>query len=157
MGGRSRLRSLHCPPTDPVSFALADGAPTAAFPRLRGWSISDTARRAVAEHGAWLEAGNAGGERAGSVLGRLITAARAALVWESVEQRAPEIPLTAGATLASLAARLGAADGIAEAARESYRDFALNWHAPAADVIAGLAATVRELPAYSISRAALAA
>ena len=37
------------PITDPVSFALMEGAATAAFPNATGWSARDTARRGVAE------------------------------------------------------------------------------------------------------------
>ena len=58
---RSRLRSVQCPLTDPVSFALARGSGTASFPNACGWSAQDTARRAVAEHAAWIGAPAGGG------------------------------------------------------------------------------------------------
>ena len=49
------LRTLQCPVTDPVSFALLEGRDSAAFPELAGWSAAWIARRAVDEHSAWLE------------------------------------------------------------------------------------------------------
>jgi hypothetical protein len=49
------LRTLQCPVTDPVSFALLEGQDMAAFPELAGWSAAWIARRAVDEHSAWLE------------------------------------------------------------------------------------------------------
>jgi hypothetical protein len=52
---RGRLRGVECRASDPVSFALADGATSASFPGVPGWSAPDRARRAVAEHRAWLE------------------------------------------------------------------------------------------------------
>ena len=76
-GGRGRLRTVQCELTDPVSFALARADRTARFSNARGWSIQDTASRAVAEHRAWLDAGAE--EHDGTALGMLITAARAAL------------------------------------------------------------------------------
>ena len=54
-----------CEVTDPVSFALARGALVANFPNVPGFSIQDTARRALAEHAAWL--GASMGDRGGTV------------------------------------------------------------------------------------------
>src|SRR5215208_1112138 len=44
---RNRLRAVQCRVTDPVSFALLEGKDAAKFPRVRGWSAADWARRAV--------------------------------------------------------------------------------------------------------------
>jgi len=134
MTGRRRLRTIQCPATDPVSFALADGRSVARYPELAGLSLRDTAARAVAEHAVWL-AGDARGDR--EVLGRLITAARAAL------------PLTVEATLDTLAAR-GAAPA-ADAAREGYHEFAVFWRPPPATLVEALQGAVAALPAYSPS------
>jgi hypothetical protein len=93
---RSRLRSVQSPLTDPVSFALARGAGTARFPDVRGWSARDTARRAVAEHSAWI------GAPARS-LDMLLVAARAALFHESLDDGRPELALTLDETARRLA------------------------------------------------------
>ena len=90
---RSRMRAIHCPPTDPASFALARGADTAAFPRLRGWSAEDYARRAVAEHAAWVGRGEPA-----RPAGMLLVAARAALFSESLDEGRPELVLTLNET-----------------------------------------------------------
>ena len=52
---RSRLRTAQCAVTDPVSFALLAGREVADFPDAPGWSIRDSAERAVVEHRGWLE------------------------------------------------------------------------------------------------------
>jgi predicted nucleotidyltransferase len=145
MGGRRRLRTLQCPATDPVSFALASGATIARFPDVGGWSVRDTAARAVAEHAVWLAHRGEGDKEA---LGRLITAARAALLWESVDADHPELHLTVESTLDALAAR-GA--GAAEAARECYPEFAASWRQPPEPVLAALHDAVASLPAYASS------
>ncbi|MEK6276640.1 MAG: nucleotidyltransferase domain-containing protein [Actinomycetota bacterium] len=143
MTGRRRLRTLQCPATDPVSFALAAGATVACFPEVAGLSVGDTAARAVAEHAVWLAAE---GKRDSEALGRLITAARAALLWESVDEGDPELHLTMEATLDALAARGAAA---AEAAREGYHEFAVFWRPPPDPLIAALHDAVVALPAYA--------
>jgi hypothetical protein len=150
MGGRQRLRAVQCPPTDPVSYALADGESTARFPDVAGWSIRDVARRSVAEHAAWLaEEGDRGRTRAGTELGLLITAARGGLLWEGVETGEPELPLTVDATLELLAASAAGAGAVADAVRESYHAFAVSWAPPAEPVIAALRDVVERLPAYA--------
>jgi hypothetical protein len=118
--GRPRLRTLQCPQTDPVSFALAADAAVAHFPDVAGFSLGAVAARAVAEHAVWLGTG----ERGVQELARLIGAARAALLWESIDAGEPELQLTADATLDALRARGADPPGAAEAARESYRAFA---------------------------------
>ena len=99
---RSRLRSVQCPLTDPVSFALARGSATASFPDVRGWSAQDAARRAVAEHAAWIGAANCD-----RPLEMLLVAARAALFSESLDEGRPELTLTLDETARRLAERAG--------------------------------------------------
>jgi hypothetical protein len=129
-----------------VSFALAAGATLAAFPNVAGFSIHDTAARAVAEHATWLAATD---DRELETLGRLITAARAALLWESLDAGDPELPLTMEATLAGLAARGAASVGLADAAREAFHDFAVFWRPPPETVVVALRDAVVALPAYT--------
>jgi hypothetical protein len=153
MGGRGRLRAIQCELTDPVSFALARGAGVAEFPIARGLSIEDTARRAVAEHRSWLAFGTV--ERGGTALGPLITAARAALLWETVVDGRPELPLTVDATLEMLAARAPNAASATAGAREAYHDYAFTRSPAPASVVSGLRSLVLALPAYAGRYAAL--
>jgi predicted nucleotidyltransferase len=115
---RGTLRSVHCEPTDPVSAALARGELVARFPRLAGWSAADSARRAVAEHRAWLDTdgwstpphGWVGVQSAPSsatarTLGLLFTAARAALFHESVADGDSELAVSISGVADRLAAR----------------------------------------------------
>ena len=102
-------RTVQCAATDPVSFALADERMVAAFPNVAGWSAQDWARRAVAEHRAWLQSrrgipDTGPGERDSVLtqLGRLLTASRAALFQESLASGEPELALS----LAAVAERL---------------------------------------------------
>jgi hypothetical protein len=98
---RTRMRSVQCAATDPVSFALLDGARTARFPAVAGWSIHDAARRAVTEHAARLRA-------APGDFGALLTAARAGLLEQSLRRGAPELALTAADAVARLPGDAGA-------------------------------------------------
>jgi hypothetical protein len=150
-GGRPRLRTVQCRQTDPVSFALAEGAALARFPDVAGFSLGDTAARAVAEHAVWL------GTREGGLqeLERLTGAARAALLWESFEAGDPELPLTIEATLDSLAARAADAAGPAEAARETYRDPAMSRRPVPESMLAELRDCVGALPVYESSEVKL--
>jgi predicted nucleotidyltransferase len=117
---RAVLRSVQCPVTDPVSFALLDGAPSARFPNARGWSIEDTATRAVSEHRAWLAAHPGEGGDGVEELAMLFSAGRAALLLESVRGGAPELALTAEA----VARRLGDGDpGAGSVALEAYDEY----------------------------------
>jgi hypothetical protein len=148
------LRSVQCPVTDPVSFALADGKATAAFPNVSGWSAKHIAQRAVAEHRAWLGLGDGAGKpdlrelmlgQARSIaarrfsLARLLTAARAALFAESLQKGEPELPVTA----AAVAERLGA-----RAALDCYRACLLDDRDPPAQQVAALRELVLDLPAF---------
>jgi hypothetical protein len=104
---RAKLRSVQSPLTDPVSFALVEGASVAAFPNVAGWSIQDIAARAVAEHRVWLT------RRARADASRLLSAARAALLLESVEAGTPELLLTMAATAARLDCSVENGGGVA--------------------------------------------
>jgi predicted nucleotidyltransferase len=106
--GDARLRAVHCPVSDPVTFALLDGRRSAAFPTLPGWSVHDVARRAVAEHAAWLRQPVPSPRRYVRIeapppvaaLARLLTAARAALLSGSLAAGEPTLALTVAATAA---------------------------------------------------------
>jgi hypothetical protein len=147
------LRAVQCPVTDPVSFALAGGRDSAAFPNVAGWSAHDRARRAVAEHRAWLGLGDDQRPAIGELmwgqvrclaprlltLARLFTAGRAALFLDSLEQGQPELLLTA----AAVAKRLGA-----EEACERYRACRVERSDPPAPLVAAFRERVLALPAY---------
>jgi predicted nucleotidyltransferase len=154
---RTRLRAIQCPVTDPVSFALADGIRVARFPEVSGWSAEDTARCAVAEHRAWLQAGRRSREGRGPVeavgleLGRLLTAARAALFQQSIGEGEAELSLTVTETARVLAARSAAARPVIEEALGSYREFALSRRPPPAATVSATRRLVLELPTYAAS------
>jgi hypothetical protein len=150
----NRLRGVQCDITDPVSFAVCAGRETAFFPNVAGWSARDWARRAVAEHRAWLDDQRDGAEltirewsyrearRAPAglrALGRLLTAARAALFLESLDANAPVLPLTAAVT-----ARLLDADDV----YAEYATARADGRAPEPDATAALREAVFHLPAY---------
>jgi hypothetical protein len=144
---RSRMRAIQCAATDPVSLALVDGRGTARFPNAGGWSAPDVARRAVAEHRAWVEAEPAAD---GDVLGRLITAARAALFEESLGPgQTPSLALTVAETLRRLSARSPAGRAVAEDVAGSYREYAFGRTQPTATTMAAMRHLVRGLPGYS--------
>ncbi len=125
------LRGVQCPVTDPVSFALLDGDDTAAFPALAGWSARDCARRAVAEHRSWLAAQPPRLHVNERALGLLLTAARAALFLQSLDDGRGSLALTVAATAEAL--------GDPELAG-----------APAErEVVEDLRARVQSLPAYA--------
>jgi hypothetical protein len=131
---RAFLRGAQCEASDPVSFALATGAGSARFPNVDGWCAEHWARRSVAEHRAWLADGrdranacrrewlDGHGEQAPPpvrALAKLLTAARAGLFSESLEQGQPELCLTAAAVARRLAASAPSAATV-ESALESY-------------------------------------
>jgi hypothetical protein len=154
------LRAVQCAATDPVSFALAAGRSTADFPVVAGWSAPDSARRAAAEHAAWLGVGYPPSVRewaygqarstASSVhaMGRLLTAARAALFLESVEAEDPELALTTAAVARRLGETRSGARTIAEESYEAYRASRVEDRPPPARTIAALRELVLALPAY---------
>jgi hypothetical protein len=137
---RSRLRAVKSRTTDPVSFALLDGAQIARFPRVRGWSASDLAERAVAEHRAWLRTRRVPPRPwmppppASQPLALLLTAARAKLFADSLARGEPELIVAPDA----LARRLGPAGEAAVAAYEE-------GGAPPQRVLAALEPVVAEL------------
>jgi predicted nucleotidyltransferase len=119
--GRGMGRSVQCPCTDPVSFALARGDSRARVPELPGWSILDTARRAVAEHRPILAEDPAQSRDPVRTLALLFSAARAGLLFETLTADEPELPLTVSATSRALAARSPTRRGAIEEAEHSYR------------------------------------
>jgi hypothetical protein len=137
---RSRLRAVKSRTTDPVSFALLDGAPAARFPRVRGWSAADLAERALNEHRAWLRTRRVPARPwmppppASQPLALLLTAARAALFAQSVARGEPELIVEP----AELGRRLGAAG---EAAVGAY----LSGEAPPPAIVAALERQVAAL------------
>jgi hypothetical protein len=158
---RSKLRGIQCPPTDPVSFALANGKSAALFPDVPGWSARDSARRAVAEHAAWLAAGRTEGNVRGWVaaqngtsplsavsLGRLFTAARAGLFLESLAGE-PELALTVHAVAASLVDRgHTTADSVDEAVASYAAWRSGDGGSPQPELVEAFAAIVANLPPY---------
>jgi hypothetical protein len=157
------LRSVQCPATDPVSFALVEGRSHAAFPDVPGWSANDWARRAVGEHRAWLgssaldsapappgadERWMGGAPPRTRAAGRLLTAARAALFLASLRDGQPELALSA----AAVAGRLGEYSGergTAEDAFNAYRAARVTGADVPQGVVDALSGIVRELPAYA--------
>lgn len=144
---RTQLRAVHCPLTDPVSFALLHGQRTAAYPDVPGWSVADTARRAVAEHRAWLADP---GELAqgGEGLAMAITAGRAALLHESLADRAPELALTASATLRRLGRSGSAPAALVDEAEDAYGRWRAGGGAPDERVVAAVRDAVGAMRAY---------
>jgi hypothetical protein len=158
---RVKLRGIQCPPTDPVSFALANGESAALFPNVPGWSARDSAYRAVAEHAAWLAAGRTDGDVRGWVaaqtasappaavsLGRLFTAARAGLFLESLTGKA-ELALTVPAVAEMLVGRDPATAGTVDDAVAGYAAWRSGHPAaPRPELVKAFAAIVAKLPAY---------
>jgi glycosyltransferase involved in cell wall biosynthesis len=154
---RALLRSVQCAATDPVSFALAEGRDAASFPDVTGWSASDWARRAVAEHRAWLASCLAQGweidpnepDAALEKLGRLLTAARAALFLESLTAGRPELALPLASVAKQLRERDRDAGAVAVEAAEAYRTSRRDGTPPDCSLPA-LAEIVRKLPPYAL-------
>ena len=161
---RSYLRAVQCQPTDPVSFALAAGSDVARFPEVRGWRASDWARRAVAEHRAELWERQGPGPRRPHwpevdaappplrALAKLLTAARAGLFLERIEEGDPELALTAAAVAGRLSDRAPAAGAVAEAAVEGYRTALAGGPLPAERTVAAFRELVATLPGYAETR-----
>ena len=152
------LRAAQCQVTDPVSFALASGRAEARFPELAGWSARDSAARAVAEHRAWLVAPGPPcrtfldvGPVPGSVLtmARLLTAARAALFQESLEEDTAELPVTLAAVAERLRASVGDSHRVVEESYRYYRAWQTGEPSRDPPPIDALWALVMSLRAYS--------
>jgi hypothetical protein len=131
---RGVLRAVQCQPTDPVSLALADGHTVARFPEIAGWSALHCARRAVAEHSAWLASdgwvypshGWVGVQSAPNdpklrTLGLLFTAARAALFLESILDGDPELAVTVAGVADCLVARDSTCSDVVYSALHGFR------------------------------------
>ena len=161
--GQGRLRLVQCRASDPVSAGLFEGSDQAAFPDVSGWSARDWARRAVAEHRAWLFA--ARNQRASphrwmgprpanvwttaATLGLLLSAARSALFLESIEEGSPELTLRFRDLPAALGARdpgLGADTTEACAALDESRRERVP---PPPELVGHLRRQVESLPAYT--------
>jgi hypothetical protein len=150
---RLMLRGVQCPMSDPVSFALANGGRVATFPDVPGWAALDTARRAVSEHRSQLNSENGGREANDAArLAMLLSALRASLFLESIEDGAAELALTLVAAAGSAASRDPSAAAIAEAAGAAYRDAIVENTAPPARTVSALAELVRNRPAYAADR-----
>ena len=146
---RGTARAVQCESTDPVSMALIDGSRVARFPNLAGWSAWDSARRANAEHRAWLAAWP---EKDPSsitplhALGMLFNAARGALFLESVEAGSPELPLTAAAVARRLEQSGSRAVCVGQEAFESFRAGRRGGPPLPMSLISAFEQVVRDLP-----------
>jgi hypothetical protein len=162
---RGMLRAVQCQPTDPVSMALADGHNVARFPELAGWSALHCARRAVAEHRAWLASdgwvypshGWVGVQSAPNkermrTLCLLFTAARAALFLESIVEGEPELALSVAGVAERLVARDPRCSDVVYSALDDFRAFRA---AKSTDPVpaAAMLDVVHNLPAYAGSSA----
>ena len=148
-------RTVQCAVTDPVSFALVDERMVAAFPDVPGWSAQDWARRAVAEHRAWLQSrrgipdtGAGDRESVLTQLGRLLTASRAALFQESLATGEPELALSLAAVAERLRARDPEAGAVAEEAVAAYRSSRRDNRPVPSAAVGAMADVVRRLTAY---------
>lgn len=145
------LRSIQCALTDPVSFALLDGRDTASFPGVPGWSALDSARRAVAEHRAWLAGWSPDGAAPDRALDLLLTASRAALFLDSVRAGRPVLALTAAATVACLADAHPAGRTVAESALGAFRESRATGRPAEPAIMGALRAFVGALPGFAPS------
>jgi len=158
---RGILRAVQCEPTDPVSMALADGRAVARFPELAGWSAVHCARRAVAEHRAWLSANggaypphgwvgmqSAYSEPSMRTMGLLFTAARAALFLESIDEGRPELAVTVAGVADCLVARDSSCSDVVHSALHHFRaSRAIESADP--NHVAAMLDVVRNLSAYA--------
>jgi hypothetical protein len=143
---RLQLRGVQSPPSDPVSFALLAGSDVASYPRLPGWSPTDTAARAVAEHRAWLA--HPREAEGGEALGMLISAARAALFAEALAAGDAVLTPTVAATLRALRARTVASVGVIDDVEEAYLRWRGGGRAPGERVVEAAGALVARLGPY---------
>ena len=73
---------------------------------------------------------------------------------QTLEAGDPQLPLTVDTTLELLGASVPGARAAAEAARESYHEFARTFGKPPDNVIAALRQVVERLPAYTVAERA---
>jgi hypothetical protein len=163
--GRGRLRLVQCRATDPVSAALLDGSAHAVFPAVSGWSARDWARRAVAEHRAWLSAGRnqspdphrwIGARHASharhwgpATLGLLLSAARCAVFLDSVEEGRPSLPLRFTDLPPALAATDPQLGADAAEACAALGDSRREGRPPPPELMRNLRRRVESLPVYA--------
>jgi hypothetical protein len=148
-GGGGPLRPLQCAATDPVTIALLAGEPLARFPALPGLSAADWARRAAAEHRAWLLEDPRSTALTLRALGRHLTAARAALFHESVAAGKPRLAVTVAAAAVELAARLPREGAAIEESAAAYRRCRLESSQPPQAPVLALRRAVLQLPIYA--------
>ncbi len=164
--GPGLMRAVQCAATDPVSFAVLDRAATAAFPDVPGWSAGDSARRAVAEHRAWLGADLPGRLTAldewmdaqahttvpaAEALGRLLTAGQAALFLNSLEAGDPELPLTLAAAAGQLGETVPGGRDLVDEAYGHYRIGRRRDGTVPDRLVARLRGLILSLPAYAFA------
>ncbi len=152
---RGTARAVQCESTDPVSMALIEGARVARFPNLAGWSARDSARRATAEHRAWLAAWpGQDPSRITSLhaLGMLFKAARGALFLESLETGSPQLPLTAAAVARRLEQSGSSAGSVAQEAFKRFRAGRQGGPPLPKGLISAFEQVVRDLPGFEGSR-----
>jgi hypothetical protein len=145
---RGVLRTLQSPVTDPVSFALLEGVRAARFPIVRGWSARDLAARAISEHLPRLVQPP---QDPFAAVMLALTAARAALLAETIAAGEPELaltPLDVAGRLADRSGEAGTVAGDAEAWLREGRGSERPAQALARDLLTG----VRALPAYKAVR-----
>lgn len=102
---RGALRTIQCDASDPVSLAVVRGDRTASFPNVRGWSAIDLARRAVAEHRMRVLRLRKRPVISTDQQALLLSAARAALFLESLEDGEPQLHISGSDIAEALAAR----------------------------------------------------
>jgi hypothetical protein len=142
----SRFRAVQCRATDPVSFAVAERRAEAAFPNVPGLSASASASRSVAEHRIMLR--ERGQEQGGRELGLLLSAARAALFQQSLEEGDASLALTCADVAEALAARGNGAHALADEAVQSLRAYRADRVPPPPRLVGELRRLVERLPAY---------
>ena len=150
--GHDWFRSIDFGATDPVSAALIGGQNAAAFPNAAGWSASDTAARAAAEHAAWLQLPRDPAATSPQVLtahlAGLFSAARAGLFLRSIQDREPVLPVTFEATAVALAEQVPSYRGAIEDAYDSYRAAVNGGHGATREVLRAAAGALEELGCY---------
>ena len=147
--GSAHTRCVQFPASDPVSFALLDGASVAGFPDHVGFSVADTAARAVVEHRAYLELQLHEPGWDVQKLGVVLSAARAGLLAESVAAGEPVLTLSMASTARALGERLPDARTLAEEAAGELRRRRREGGPSLDPLIAKLARAVSSLPAYA--------
>ena len=143
--GPTDFRAVHCAATDPVSFALLAGRRVALCPELPGWSIRHAAERARAEFSDWLDRDPAC--HAGVRLDRLFSAARAALLWESLADGKPELAVTPTSVARTMGGRT------TSTALELYEAWKSGGVEPPAAAVSAFAVELRARRAFVSARA----